>query len=1154
MIKKLFFLVSGLLISLNAASQCAEPVAVGDTVCNEGALTLYSTGAEDYLIWYNSNGPLSVVGFTDTFHTPVLTTSTDYFVAEFDTGTTTNALAFDGSNDYVAIDNFSYAGTAYTEVTVEAWIRTTDGGNQIIVSYDRSEYWRFEINGEGAGTGQIAFEVLTDAGQHDFGGTILVNDGLWHHVAGVFDNGTSTVYVDGVLDDSATVGTTFGTGVTRYGFVGVGSEASTYNGTTGPNNYFNGDLAEIRVWNRALSQAEIISNMNRCLLNSMDSLWLYYRMDGVSGDASITDYSTRINDGFLFNMDSLTDWINTGPSLNGCPNCYSTRDSVRAQVDLLLRPNLGLVACVPEPVVLDAGPNYSSYLWNTGATTQTILASADGNYSVLVDSAVSICTGTDDVDITIISAPVAADDTAICGTQEVTSTVSGSTGTYYWYDAPIAGSLIAVGSTYVHTVSETDSFFVAAAVGDITTDGISFDGINDYIALDMSYNSITALPQLTVEAWVRTTVSGAGEFDNWSIVDFDRSEYFNFFVAGNNGRVAFATRSNSGGIHDFYTTSSDVVNDGNWHHIAGVYNGTDKFIYIDGVLVATALNPHSGAALGSNNLRFGFLGDGSEASSFNATRNNNYYQGSIDEVRIWSTARTTEQIAANRDVCLSGLEPSLEAYYKMNDGTGSTVLTDYSGNNHDGELFNMDASTVWLNDAPSINCLCGESFRDTVIVDFSPAITGSIAEVSCPGNLGTAIKMQGANGSGNFDYRELAGGFSYSGIFQATPVIEVLANGGTYNIEIQDENGCLDTLSTVVTEAAPTTISASTAIDSCNVFSGGDWYYIKNASNQVIAAVQSTGDDLGMVIAQVNVNANASVYSGEAYMGRSFVITPENQPTVSADLRLYFTAAEYTSLVDSAAATPDDNDDVSAISDLGSTKYNGPTEDDVFDPSDALEVIYVEQVNNGTQFGQNYIDITISSFSEFWINASQVSAVLPLEWLSFTANASDKEVLLRWTTAAEVNTSHFEIEHSQDGETFTQVGTTKAMNRRNVETSYEWIHAQPFKGLSYYRIKQVDLDGKFDYSETRMVDVGSTFSFEIFPNPNNGMAFFIRSADDDLTGLSFELFDQLGTKIEAQTIRTNSGEITLDHTLSRGVYFVKIKQGNALVTKKMVVR
>ena len=119
-----------------------------------------------------------------------------------------------------------------------------------------------------------------------------------------------------------------------------------------------------------------------------------------------------------------------------------------------------------------------------------------------------------------------------------------------------------------------------------------------------------------------------------------------------------------------------------------------EIIYIDGIEVARSINAHSGSALGTGTNRFGFIGDGSEAPTFNGSRNNLYYNGSINEVRIWNTTRTAAQILNNKDLPLSGSEPNLNAYYNFNEASG-TVLNDISGNGNTGTLFNFNTLTAW---------------------------------------------------------------------------------------------------------------------------------------------------------------------------------------------------------------------------------------------------------------------------------------------------------------------------------------------------------------------------------------------------------------------------------------------------------------------------
>jgi len=184
------------------------------------------------------------------------------------------AIHLDGLDDYVAITDVNYTGTDYPEVTVAAWVRTTNEDGQI-ATFDRSENWRLEIGGSwssgtawyAGGPGLVGWHVWDSAGvQIDTGvapefpaNTGRVDDGQWHHVAGVFDNGTLIIYIDGDPKKPYFGGATFGRGrYPRYGFIGAGSEADfppPIGRQTGA--YLEGDVDEVYIYHRVLIPAEI---------------------------------------------------------------------------------------------------------------------------------------------------------------------------------------------------------------------------------------------------------------------------------------------------------------------------------------------------------------------------------------------------------------------------------------------------------------------------------------------------------------------------------------------------------------------------------------------------------------------------------------------------------------------------------------------------------------------------------------------------------------------------------------------------------------------------------------------------------------------------------------------------------------------------------
>jgi len=178
-----------------------------------------------------------------------------------------------GDDNYVAIQNFFYDSVSGIQgVTVAAWVRTYTGEEQVIASFDRNEYWRLEVNGEVATAGQVGWHVWTDGGQSDYGSVRRVDDGQWHHICGVFDFGTSTIYIDGEPEPSATLGTTIGEGdMVRYGYVGTGSESTSFNADPRtPEEWLQGEVDELRIYSRALTQQEIAQIMRADPLAAWD--------------------------------------------------------------------------------------------------------------------------------------------------------------------------------------------------------------------------------------------------------------------------------------------------------------------------------------------------------------------------------------------------------------------------------------------------------------------------------------------------------------------------------------------------------------------------------------------------------------------------------------------------------------------------------------------------------------------------------------------------------------------------------------------------------------------------------------------------------------------------------------------------------------------
>jgi autotransporter-associated beta strand protein len=128
------------------------------------------------------------------------------------------------------------------------------------------------------------------------------------------------------------------------------------------------------------------------------------------------------------------------------------------------------------------------------------------------------------------------------------------------------------------------------------------------------------------------------------------------------------------------------------------------------------------------------------------------------------------------------------------------------------------------------------------------------------------------------------------------------------------------------------------------------------------------------------------------------------------------------------------------------------------------------------------------SFSPFSVMDDGV-ALLPVTWLSFTAENSGQDALLKWATASEQNSKEFEIQHSPNGQTWNAVGTISAAGNSFVASQYQFVHQKPFNSSehAYYRILQRDMDGNSSFSKMVVLQRMETETgVMVFPNPSKG--------------------------------------------------------------------
>ncbi|MEP5614175.1 MAG: T9SS type A sorting domain-containing protein, partial [Cyclobacteriaceae bacterium] len=186
---------------------------------------------------------------------------------------------------------------------------------------------------------------------------------------------------------------------------------------------------------------------------------------------------------------------------------------------------------------------------------------------------------------------------------------------------------------------------------------------------------------------------------------------------------------------------------------------------------------------------------------------------------------------------------------------------------------------------------------------------------------------------------------------------------------------------------------------------------------------------------------------------------------------------------------------------------------------------------------------------------------LPVELIYFRGLAEENQVRLEWATATELNNDRFEIEHSLDGITFEKISEISGNGTTSHETEYGFTDSKPALGVNYYRLKQVDYDGAFEYSNVaRIVNdfVKKEISVTTYPNPTTPENLNVRFASgDDHTAVSLKIVDLTGQIYYSKTIDGALGfdkAILPRQNMTPGIYFLIIVQGESVSEQKIVIR
>ena len=166
----------------------------------------------------------------------------------------------------------------------------------------------------------------------------------------------------------------------------------------------------------------------------------------------------------------------------------------------------------------------------------------------------------------------------------------------------------------------------------------------------------------------------------------------------------------------------------------------------------------------------------------------------------------------------------------------------------------------------------------------------------------------------------------------------------------------------------------------------------------------------------------------------------------------------------------------------------------------------------------------------------EITEILPVELVQFTAKKVDKGSLLSWQTANEINNDGFEIERSHNATDWTTIGFERGQGDSQRLETYSYFDNEPSAGINYYRLKQNDIDGNFVYSNIVSLEFEKDkIEYSLYPNPVKDILYM--DIDEEMENVEIKLYDAMGKVVWTQ--KGAIKQISFEHYKS-GIYFLEI--------------
>jgi hypothetical protein len=422
----------------------------------------------------------------------------------------------------------------------------------------------------------------------------------------------------------------------------------------------------------------------------------------------------------------------TGTSAAGCTSSTFATSSITVNSNPTITVNGGNICSGSSFTIMPSGA--STYTFSNGSV---VSPTVNTTYTV-TGTNLNGCTSPTGATLLVSVIPpianlsVTATSTNICTGQTATVTVASSQLDIRYYlredvtNNVVAGPIIGTGGTLAFntgSLTSNTTYNIYAETPSLSNKGLNFDGVDDVITTTLTPSATNAL---TIEAWIFPRATSSKRIvSNYRGSSVHNGELLlDTYNATDNGRGLRLLVEEPFSFNYHQLSIPNVLTLNAWNHVAGTFNNGVTTLYVNGIAVAT--NTASFASIQASTSQITIGKDPVGVSG--------YFNGKMDEVRIWNTARTQAQIAGNMNNCLIGNESGLKNYFKLNENAGSTV-TDLVTSSL-GNMSGMSPSTAWVTgnvDCGGLTCNQEMTQLVTINVNATPTISVNNGNI-CSGN------------------------------------------------------------------------------------------------------------------------------------------------------------------------------------------------------------------------------------------------------------------------------------------------------------------------------------------------------------------------------------------------------------------------------------